>query len=93
MKKRLNVQNDNFIFYHEMRRLKLYVVLLGNGVDGAKEKIGHHLLGTQLIAWSVWIPAQYFNFFFMPLHMRVIFVQFIALFWNTYMSWKLSLAY
>jgi len=66
-------------------------LLLGEGVDGAKKKIEHHLVGTQIAAWCVWIPAQYVNFFFMPLHMRVIFVQFIALFWNTYMAWKVML--
>jgi protein Mpv17 len=66
-------------------------VTLGNGIAGVEKKIEHHLVGTQLTAWMVWIPAQYANFYLMPLHMRVIFVQFIALFWNTYMAWKVML--
>ena len=52
-----------------------YSVGLGNGFDGAKEKIKHHLVDAQTTAWAVWIPVQYFNFYVMPLHMRVIFVQ------------------
>lgn len=36
--------------------------------------------------WSVWIPAQLFNFAFSPLWFRVPFVSFVSGFWTCYVS-------
>ena len=35
-----------------------------------QNKIEAHFWITMKTAWSVWIPAQLFNFYFMPLHYR-----------------------
>ena len=73
--------------------LTFRLVFLGNGFEGAKDKISHHALEAQMAAWSVWFPVQYFNFYMMPLHMRVVFAQSVALFWNVYMAWKVMKRY
>ncbi|PRP80744.1 hypothetical protein PROFUN_11484 [Planoprotostelium fungivorum] len=36
--------------------------------------------------WRLWIPAQYINFKHVPPPLRVLFGNFVALFWNTYLS-------
>jgi hypothetical protein len=36
--------------------------------------------------WSVWVPAQCFNFSFCPLYLRVPFVAMVSLFWTAYVS-------
>lgn len=36
--------------------------------------------------WSVWVPAQFFNFSFCPLYLRVPFVAAVSLFWTAYVS-------
>ena len=35
---------------------------------------------------SVWIPAQFVNFGFSPMWLRVPFVTFVSLFWTAYVS-------
>jgi len=43
--------------------------------------------GAVVTNWQMWIPAQCVNFFFTPLKYQVLFANFIALFWNAYLSW------
>ena len=38
------------------------------------------------VNWMMWLPAQAINFFFMPLKYQTLFANFVALFWNTYLS-------
>jgi protein Mpv17 len=40
-----------------------------------------------LTNYKLWIPAQAVNFFFVPVHYQVLASNFIALVWNTYMSY------
>ena len=37
--------------------------------------------------WSVWPIAQIFNFYFIPLLLRTIFVRCVSFFWGIYLSW------
>ena len=39
------------------------------------------------ISYVVWIPAQMFNFGFLPLTYRVIFCNLVGLGWNTYLAY------
>lgn len=43
--------------------------------------------GAVVTNWQLWIPAQCVNFFFTPLKYQVLFANFVALFWNAYLSW------
>ncbi len=37
--------------------------------------------------WAVWVPFQFLNFRFVPVHLQVLASNVVALGWNTYMSW------
>lgn len=38
--------------------------------------------------WRLWIPAMFITFRFVPPHLQVLWVNFVALWWNTYLSYK-----
>ncbi len=37
--------------------------------------------------WCVWPAAQYLNFYLVPTHYRVVFVNFILFCWNVFLSY------
>lgn len=37
--------------------------------------------------WRVWPAVNFVNFFFFPLHYRVIVVNTVGVFWNTYLAY------
>lgn len=40
--------------------------------------------------WKVWPAFQAVNFFFVPVHLRLLAVNVILIFWNTYLLWTLN---
>ena len=43
-----------------------------------------------LSCWSIWVPAQYINFKYMPIPYRIPFVCTISFLWTGFLSWKRS---
>ena len=56
---------------------------LKNGVKECKSKIKE----TMMTNWKIWPAATLINFYYLPPQYRVLFANFIGLFWNTYLSW------
>nr|VZI11234.1 unnamed protein product [Spirometra erinaceieuropaei] len=57
-------------------------------IEEAKTGLSNNYIQAMLMNIRVWPPVQFINFTFVPLHLRVLVVNFVALFWNTYLSYK-----
>lgn len=64
----------------------------GKTLEDAKKKINDRWWETLRANWAVWPAFQCFNFTFVPLQHRLLAVNAIAIFWNTFLSYKNSLA-
>lgn len=69
-------------------RANCILVIDGRGVDSGITKIEKDFTTMIVANWQVWVPTQFINFYFMPLHYRVIYINVVAFFWNIYVSWK-----
>lgn len=54
-----------------------------DGVELFKNKIKQTLITN----WKIWPAATLVNLMFVPIHYRVLFANFIGLFWNMYLSY------
>jgi len=43
-----------------------------------------------IVNWKLWPAANFVNFKFVPVQLQVLFANFVALIWNTYLSWATS---
>ena len=59
-------------------------------MEGRPEKIPSKLrsdwAGTVIAIWSLWIPAQYINFKYIPIQFQVLFSNSVGFIWNLYLS-------
>ncbi|XP_075234277.1 mitochondrial inner membrane protein MPV17 isoform X2 [Lycorma delicatula] len=62
----------------------------GKSVEDIKWKLQSEYFNVLFTNYKIWPFIQLLNFYFVPLNYRVIFVQFVAVGWNTYLSWKIS---
>lgn len=69
-----------FVFANWVRDFSLSSAV--GGVDLAKNKMGE----TMLTNWKIWPAATLVNLMFVPIQFRVLFANFIGLFWNMYLS-------
>lgn len=61
-------------------------------LEGRLDELPKHFEDNYIPAlkvnWMMWIPAQVINFSFIPPQHAVLFANFVALFWNSYLSWS-----
>lgn len=63
----------------------------GHSLDVAKKKINDQWWSTLKTNWTVWPLFQAINFSFVPLQHQLLAVNVVAIFWNTYLSYKNSM--
>lgn len=65
-------------------------VVKGKSWEENKRDVKGQYLDIVLMNWTIWPAFQIINFSLVPLNMQVVFVQVLAIIWNTYLSWKTS---
>lgn len=60
----------------------------GGSANDAKNKIRENWWETLKTAWGVWIPVQGLNMALVPPSQRLLFVNVVSIFWNTFLSMK-----
>ena len=60
----------------------------GGSVDDAKQKVKDNWWPTLKTAWGLWIPVQAVNMALVPVGGRLLFVNVVSIFWNTFLSMK-----
>lgn len=76
--------NNPVLYFPIFYTLKEYVEG-GPLLDGIK-KYKMNFKEDLIAIWSVWVPAQFFNFAFSPMWLRVPFVACVSAFWTGYVS-------
>jgi hypothetical protein len=61
-------------------------LLEGSGVDALAEKLRTKWMGALVASWRFWPAVNIFNFAFIPVHFRVLYVNCLSLFWSGYLS-------
>ncbi|XP_013195451.1 protein Mpv17 [Amyelois transitella] len=81
---------DQFVFAPMFLFFLLSAVgtLQGKSWDHVEKDIKANYLDVLKTNYFIWPWVQLVNFYYVPLQYQVLIVQTVALFWNTYLSWK-----
>jgi len=62
-------------------------ILEGTGLAGAKEKLTSRFFSTLFGAWKFWPMANAVNFWFVPLYLRVLYMNILSVFWTGWLTY------
>ncbi|CAH3145275.1 unnamed protein product [Porites evermanni] len=51
------------------------------------DKIYEEFYPNMVVNYKIWPAVQFLNFYLFPAHLRVLVVNVVSLFWNTYLAW------
>lgn len=63
-------------------------LMAGGSPQDAKQKLHDNWWSTLKTGWAVWIPVQAINMALVPVNARLLFVNVVSIFWNTFLSIK-----
>ncbi|XP_057331291.1 protein Mpv17-like [Microplitis mediator] len=63
-------------------------LMQGKDIGGIKTKLSNEYKDILINNYKLWPMVQLVNFTFVPLQYQVLFVQSVAVFWNTYVSFR-----
>lgn len=66
-------------------------LLMGVSFAHIKERLSKHYVSTVITNYKIWPAVQLCNFYLVPLYYRVLVAQLVAVYWNTYLIWKVNL--
>ena len=58
----------------------------GHGWQGVRDRVEADYKTVVKLNWSIWTPAQFINFYYVPVLYRTIFTRIISFFWNIALS-------
>ncbi|XP_065833357.1 mpv17-like protein 2 [Oscarella lobularis] len=78
------------LFYGPLVICTFYVsmpLVEGQGIKDGVDEVKRKFLPTYKADWTVWPAVQVLNFRFIPQHLQALFVNFVTLGWDTYLSY------
>ncbi len=64
------------------------MALEGKDLKQVPRVLENELATVVVTNWSLWIPAMYLNFRYIPVQWQVLYSNCVGLVWNIYLSWK-----
>jgi len=74
----------NFVFFF------VFSLLEGNGIRDAFDVSRDKTKDAVRVGWMVWPLVQLINLSIIPIQYRILVINFICIFWNTYLGWKVN---
>lgn len=83
---------DQLLFAPLFTSLYFYARALteDRSISATTKSLKKDLPGIMRKNWSVWVPANFVNYLFIPLNLRVLFGSLISFFWNSYLIARAS---
>lgn len=70
--------------------VSLLEAMQGSNLSQIKQKLVNNLPSIVSNQYKIWPLAQLVNFYFIPLHYRLLYVNIVAFFWNIYLAYAIQ---